>query len=69
MTEERKKPEISEDAPRANTVHPWMSIGFLTKDGWLEEARRSHEAGRMTDEEWQHTLRIADYMQRRKSAE
>ena len=64
-----KKPEISEDAPRANAVHPWMSTGFLEKDGWLEDARRSHEAGGMTDEEWQHTLRIADYMQRQKSAE
>ena len=64
-----KKPEIRGDAPRANSVHPWMSTGFLTKDGWLGDAQRSYEAGGMTDQEWQHTIRIADYMLRQKAAE
>ena len=64
-----KKPEISEDAPRADAVHPWMSVGWLTKDGWLEEAERAYRSGRMTDQEWEHTLRVAEYMKRRKPAE
>jgi hypothetical protein len=64
-----KKPEISDAPPQSNPVHMWMRPSFLTTPGWLEEARQSYKEGGMTDAEWQHTLRVADRIERQKAAE
>ncbi len=64
-----KEPEIAKTVFPGKRVHPWMSAGFLVDPNWLEDARRAYEEGVMTDEEWQHTLRIAESMKGRKAAE